>query len=102
MNEAVNSIGEIFKANSMILYCIVIFVVAFAFGFIMIMGTANLNKEEGRKKGFKRGKLIGSDKYYDEKIGDKIETESLEENPYLKDDMEHHSSKRFKSQSVSD
>lgn len=99
--QAISDFFTNLRANPMFLPCIITFVVSFAAGFWIVIGTAGLNKEKGRKKGFKRGKMMGTDKYFDEKIEDDIDRAPLGYDPtYLEDDMEYHSSKKYKSESI--
>lgn len=75
---------------------LLVFVVFFIIGCILSIAACGINKEK-KKKGFKDGRLHGKAKKIDKQLYDDFkDLDPAERYSYLKDNMEHHASKKFK------
>lgn len=75
---------------------LMVFVIFFIAGCILSLATCKINKEK-KKKGFKDGRIHGPVEKIDQQLYDNFkELDPSQRSLYLKDDVEHHASKKYK------
>lgn len=92
MGGSIGTIAATLAENAVALGCVAAgcFVAGLSFaGF-----ASGLNKE-GKKKGFRGKRLHGIEKEIDEELGREYEEGLAGKSPLLRDEQEHHSSKKF-------
>ena len=70
------------------------FFASFAIGFLISLTALGINRE-GRKRGYRMGRYSGQSRKIDRELLREYEDDLGTSSPYLQDDQEHHSSKRF-------